>query len=374
MNPDAYDEIPDFLLNPRERSRSKGSLRSAGSKGNKRKRKDSEDFDLSIKNSKMYKKDGHYYYKKNNTQKKEEEIMSSRSEVKKNNYNQEKNLDKWSKSYVQNTKNQNHEGRLPFKNNSKDASNKWLKKNKHNLFDNVKSPQEKFNERNGNGNDQQYIKDDGREVYQYLQKLKLDENFGNEKNSDHIQEINDSKKWNFLRLSAEKEEIKNKRQSEQKADTHPVENINQMIFNIEEKSHSSEEEISQMKNEMPKGVIFNDESNTPEIQCQPKEGKSYNDLLKIIQLLEEEKNNLTMKNNNWIEEKKMMNNQINSLQEENNQTFENEELLEKLKEEKREQLENLNAELTEKNQIIKQMLTEKEKLESILILYLILER
>ena len=103
-----FSTVPDFLLAPRERSRSRS--RSRGSTKQSRVRRPAkfeEQSDLSLSNSAILEKDGHYYYdQRNNRRLRDVDRMSVRSGTnKKQMQDRHNNLEKWSKSYVQKSKN-----------------------------------------------------------------------------------------------------------------------------------------------------------------------------------------------------------------------------------------------------------------------------
>ena len=107
-----YSTIPDFLLAPRERSRSRSRSRGSmkGSRIRKLHHNDAES-DFSLKNSDIMEKNGHYFYDRRNKKIKDIERMSVRSGTRNEKKDKQGNLDKWSKSYVQKSKNNNPKNR-----------------------------------------------------------------------------------------------------------------------------------------------------------------------------------------------------------------------------------------------------------------------
>ena len=349
-----YEEVPDFLLKPRERSHSRGSYKSKKSREKKRRLADSVSDTSEISNFKMYIKDGDYNL--------DEEDVKQRERLSPNG-NKQKHSKEMSKSHLVKGKSYSNE--------------EWIRKSEMNHRNRHKQELSIFQERSEKSyrerkEEQKKKKNNYNDDYNITpvfqkkanngkQTLKVDEYSSEEEeieeqiveagqiNSDDLKNI---EHWNEQmqdRVSENKDEgVSNLMKNSQctKEDSTCNMYIKQPIFNITEISRASQEdEHSRNNNERPNKTfieehqiqeildgeiktpqkvlqINNLNNNKPQVQSSQvieTNGWSFNDLKNMVETLAKQNEQLKNQNHQIEEEKGKLVKNNNLLVEENGQ-------------------------------------------------------
>jgi hypothetical protein len=251
--------------------------------------------EFSLKHVDIREKNGHYFYDRRNEKIKETDRMSVRSGTRNQKKEKLKNLDKWSKSYVQNSKNVEPKKR---KMRGSGTIKKIIEGEDSQPFPSefeLRRKQESHPTLDGVY--ENILDQEGKWVHKFQESPIYDKNF---------------KKKKMPKVDIDEEIFEENKIQTPKEYKPQNQDLKEMILNITEHSRSSEEHESETMNKVPKQGIFREtgENSKEEFQSEKETtkinngsgGLSYKELSELVETLREENSSLKAREEDLVKE------------------------------------------------------------------------